>query len=88
LYVCVWCLQVFDISAFKRRLAAVVNNPPSSINPHQFNRLATITFSLGRHCLVDMETPLWFVVVHLEALRLLGRMDGQSTLSSYSCDQL
>jgi len=81
---CVWCWQVFDISEFKRRLAVVVKSQPSWINPHQFNRHATFSFSLGRHCAVDVETPLWFVFVHLEALDNLGRMDGQFLSSSSS----
>jgi len=61
---------------FKRRLAAVVNSPPSVVNPHQFNRLATFSFSLGRHRSTATETPLWFILVHLEAVNMLGRSDG------------
>jgi len=65
------------MSAFKQRLASVVRLPSAQINPHQFNRLATFSLSIGRHGSVDVETPLWIFVVHLEAIDHLGRIDGQ-----------
>jgi len=68
--------QVFDVSVFKQRLSTVVKSSPSSINPHRFNRLAAFCFTAGPHCPVDVDTPLWFIVVHLDALGLLGRSDG------------
>jgi len=70
------------MTEFKRRLAVVVKSQPSWINPHQFNRHAVFSFSLGRHYPRDVDTPLWFVVVHLEALDHLGSMDGQFLSSS------
>jgi len=65
------------MSEFKRRLAVVVKIQPAFIDPHQFNRHATFSFSLGHHCPIDVDTPLWFVFVHLSALDQLGQMDGR-----------
>jgi len=65
------------MSKFKRQLSVVVKCPPSQVNPHKFNRMATFSFGLGHYSSVDVDTPVWFIVIHLEAMHLLGKKDGQ-----------